>query len=81
MRGDALGGYSGAGALACEIAERIAAHGWHPPLVAVGGAADGGPAAVRALARILRTATAGATATAAAAAAAGGAATGPQRRA
>ncbi|WP_423835108.1 condensation domain-containing protein [Streptomyces manipurensis] len=57
-----LGGFSGAGSLACEVAERIAAHGWHPPLVAIGGtlttAPRGGPDPVRALARTLQTAAA-----------------------
>ncbi|MFK0013543.1 condensation domain-containing protein [Streptomyces sp. NPDC091027] len=57
-----LGGFSGAGSLACEVAERIAAHGWHPPLVAIGGtlttAQRGGPDPVRALARTLQTAVA-----------------------
>ncbi|MFJ8888477.1 condensation domain-containing protein [Streptomyces sp. NPDC102402] len=32
-----LGGYSGAGALAYGVAQRVAAHGWAPPLVAIGG--------------------------------------------
>ncbi|MFJ9646089.1 condensation domain-containing protein [Streptomyces sp. NPDC101206] len=54
-----LGGFSGAGVLACEIAERIAAHGWYPPLVAVAGAADGRPESVSALNRALSSATAG----------------------
>ncbi|MFF0554298.1 condensation domain-containing protein [Streptomyces sp. NPDC004311] len=57
-----LGGFSGAGSLACEVAKRIAAHGWHPPLVAIGGtlttAPRGGPDPVRALARTLQTAAA-----------------------
>ncbi|MFJ3633241.1 condensation domain-containing protein [Streptomyces sp. NPDC090112] len=58
-----LGGFSGAGSLACEVAERIAAHGWHPPLVAIGGTLTtaprgGGPDPVRALARTLQTAAA-----------------------
>ncbi|ARE72622.1 hypothetical protein B6R96_00520 [Streptomyces sp. Sge12] len=64
-----LGGFSGAGSLACAVAERIASHGWHPPLVAIGGAltapttdgdGDDGPDPdpVRALARTLETAAA-----------------------
>ncbi|MEU6311881.1 condensation domain-containing protein [Streptomyces sp. NPDC047014] len=56
-----LGGFSGAGSLACEVAERIAAHGWYPPRVAIAGtltAPRGGPDPVRALARTLRTAAA-----------------------
>ncbi|MFJ3830248.1 condensation domain-containing protein [Streptomyces sp. NPDC090046] len=61
-----LGGFSGAGSLACEVAERIASHGWHPPLVAIGGAltTQGDPDPVRALARTLETAAAAATTTA-----------------
>ncbi|WP_405435157.1 condensation domain-containing protein [Streptomyces avidinii] len=65
-----LAGFSGAGSLACAVAERIASHGWHPPLVAIGGAlttqGEGGPGPdpVRALARTLETATAAATTTA-----------------
>ncbi|MFC9297080.1 condensation domain-containing protein [Streptomyces sp. NPDC057011] len=63
-----LGGFSGAGSLACEVAERIASHGWHPPLVAIGGtlttAGEDGPDPVRALARTLETAAAAAAATA-----------------
>ncbi|MFJ3927809.1 condensation domain-containing protein [Streptomyces sp. NPDC090022] len=55
-----LGGFSGAGTLAFEVAERIAAHGWHPPFVAIGGTADGGSDSVRALARTLETAAAAA---------------------
>ncbi|MFD8416639.1 condensation domain-containing protein [Streptomyces sp. NPDC059650] len=53
-----LGGFSGAGALACEIAERIAAHGWYPPLVVIAGTADGGPDSARSLTRALTTAAA-----------------------
>ncbi|MFG2978420.1 condensation domain-containing protein [Streptomyces sp. NPDC048331] len=53
-----LGGFSGAGALACEIAERIAAHGWYPPFVAVAGSADGRTDSARALSRALTSATA-----------------------
>ncbi|MFJ7593255.1 condensation domain-containing protein [Streptomyces sp. NPDC097617] len=63
-----LGGFSGAGTLACAIAERIASHGWHPPLVAIGGALttedDPDPDPVRALARTLQTAAAAAATTA-----------------
>ncbi|MFJ7166426.1 condensation domain-containing protein [Streptomyces globosus] len=44
-----LGGYSGAGQLAYEVARRIGAHGWRPPPVAVAASARG-------LARTLRTA-------------------------
>ncbi|MFE0775952.1 hypothetical protein ACFW3E_23160, partial [Streptomyces sp. NPDC058861] len=47
-----LGGYSGAGALAYGVAQRIAAHGWAPPLVAIGGAPGAAPAA-RDLAAVL----------------------------
>ncbi len=50
--------FSGAGALACEIADRIAAHGWYPPFVVIAGAADGGPDSARALIRALTSATA-----------------------
>ncbi|MET9887106.1 condensation domain-containing protein [Streptomyces sp. NPDC006430] len=53
-----LAGFSGAGSLACEIADRIAAHGWYPPLVAIAGAADGGRNSARALSRALTCATA-----------------------
>ncbi|MFD3937655.1 condensation domain-containing protein [Streptomyces sp. NPDC058611] len=56
-----LGGFTGAGSLACEVAERIASHGWHPPLVVIGAATPatpGGPDPVRALARTLETAAA-----------------------
>ncbi|WP_327364758.1 condensation domain-containing protein [Streptomyces sp. NBC_01296] len=53
-----LGGFSGAGALACEIAERIAAHGWYPPLVAVAGSPDGRPDSADSLTRALTSATA-----------------------
>ncbi|WP_328930720.1 condensation domain-containing protein (plasmid) [Streptomyces sp. NBC_00190] len=48
-----LGGASGAGDAAWRAAERIAAHGWQPPLVAVAGAADGGTGLLRSLARAL----------------------------
>ncbi|OEJ22407.1 condensation domain-containing protein [Streptomyces subrutilus] len=50
--------FSGAGALACEIADRIAAHGWYPPFVVIAGTADGGPDSARALTRALTSATA-----------------------
>ncbi|MER5870624.1 condensation domain-containing protein [Streptomyces sp. NPDC002044] len=56
-----LGGFTGAGTLACEVAERIASHGWHPPLVVIGAATPataGGPDPVRALALTLETAAA-----------------------
>ncbi|UUU45000.1 condensation domain-containing protein [Streptomyces sp. NBC_00162] len=53
-----LGCFSGAGTLACEIADRIAAHGWYPPLVVIAGAADGGPDSARALTGALNSATA-----------------------
>ncbi|MEU9147943.1 condensation domain-containing protein [Streptomyces sp. NPDC048349] len=53
-----LGCFSGAGTLACEIADRIAAHGWYPPFVVIAGAADGGPDSVRALTSALASATA-----------------------
>ncbi|MER5934017.1 condensation domain-containing protein [Streptomyces sp. NPDC002054] len=48
-----LGCFSGAAALATEVAERIAAHGWPPPLVAVAGTADGSRGSARELARAL----------------------------
>ncbi|MFB7043192.1 MULTISPECIES: condensation domain-containing protein [unclassified Streptomyces] len=63
-----LGGYSGAGALAYGVAQRIAAHGWAPPLVAIGGAPGAAPDAARDLAAVLA-----ATAAHAAAGGAGGA--------
>jgi hypothetical protein len=47
-----LGGYSGAGATACELARRLTAHGARPPLVVIAGAGEDGPAA-RDLARAL----------------------------
>ncbi|MGW6983481.1 condensation domain-containing protein [Streptomyces sp. NPDC054932] len=59
-----LGGFSGAGSLACAVAERIASHGWHPPLIVIGGTLtttgdpDPDPDPVRALARTLETAAA-----------------------
>ncbi|OEJ36270.1 condensation domain-containing protein [Streptomyces agglomeratus] len=52
-----LGCFSGAGALAYEVADRIAAHGWPPPLVAVGGLADGKASSVHALLRTIGSAT------------------------
>lgn len=48
-----LGCFSGAAALAAEVADRIAAHGWPPPLVAVAGTADGSRGSARELARAL----------------------------
>ncbi|MFD7259933.1 condensation domain-containing protein [Streptomyces sp. NPDC059874] len=48
-----LGGFSGAGDAARQAAERVAAHGWRPPPVAIAGAADGGPRPLRTLARAL----------------------------
>ncbi|MEV6954751.1 condensation domain-containing protein [Streptomyces sp. NPDC051183] len=48
-----LGCFSGAAALAAEVAGRIAEQGWQPPLVAVAGTPDGGADAVRELARTL----------------------------
>ncbi|MFE0605466.1 condensation domain-containing protein [Streptomyces sp. NPDC058892] len=48
-----LGGFSGGGSVAYEVAQRIAAHGWQPPLVAIAGTADGSSASVRDLARTL----------------------------
>ncbi|MFG2991700.1 condensation domain-containing protein [Streptomyces sp. NPDC048257] len=58
-----LGGFSGAGSLACAVAERIASHGWHPPRVAIGGTltTEGDPGPVRALAQALQTASAATT--------------------
>ncbi|MYT21463.1 peptide synthase condensation domain-containing protein, partial [Streptomyces sp. SID7760] len=52
-----LGCFSGGGAVAYEVAERIGAHGWRAPLVSIGGTADGGPASVRDLSRALWAAT------------------------
>ncbi|MCX2968746.1 MULTISPECIES: condensation domain-containing protein [Streptomyces] len=49
-----LGCHSGGGAVAYAAAQRVAAHGWRPPPVALGGAADGTDASARALARALR---------------------------
>ncbi|MFF3650752.1 condensation domain-containing protein [Streptomyces sp. NPDC002181] len=48
-----LGCFSGGGAVAYEVAERIGAHGWRAPLVSIGGTADGGPASARDLSRAL----------------------------
>ncbi|MFI6149236.1 condensation domain-containing protein [Streptomyces sp. NPDC051109] len=48
-----LGCFSGGGSVAYEVAQRIAAHGWLPPLVAIAGTADGSPESVRRLARTL----------------------------
>lgn len=50
-----LGGYSGAGALACELARQVAAHDVPPPLVVIGGGPDD-PDGARHLARALRAA-------------------------
>ncbi|MER6074423.1 condensation domain-containing protein [Streptomyces sp. NPDC001852] len=52
-----LGGYSGAGALACELARRVTGPGVRPPLVVVGGTCDG-PDGPRGLARALQEASA-----------------------
>ncbi|RPF24803.1 condensation domain-containing protein [Streptomyces sp. TLI_185] len=52
-----LGGYSGAGALACELARQVTAPGMRPPLVVVGGAGDD-PDGPRSLARALQRASA-----------------------
>ncbi|MFD7833906.1 condensation domain-containing protein [Streptomyces sp. NPDC059761] len=48
-----LGCFSGGGAVAYEVAERIGAHGWRAPLVSIGGTADGGPASAQDLSRAL----------------------------
>ncbi|MFD7080893.1 condensation domain-containing protein [Streptomyces sp. NPDC059918] len=48
-----LGCFSGGGSVAYEVAQRVAAHGWLPPLVAIAGTADGSPESVRRLARTL----------------------------
>ncbi|MFI6149244.1 condensation domain-containing protein [Streptomyces sp. NPDC051109] len=48
-----LGCFSGGGAVAYEVAERIGAHGWRAPLVSIGGTADGGPASAQNLSRAL----------------------------
>ncbi|MET9735949.1 condensation domain-containing protein [Streptomyces sp. NPDC006458] len=52
-----LGGFSGAGALACDIARRIAADGGRPPRVVLAGAATDGAQRARDLSDALRTAT------------------------
>ncbi|WP_329391775.1 condensation domain-containing protein (plasmid) [Streptomyces sp. NBC_01351] len=54
-----LGGFSGAGGTARQAAERVAAHGWRPPPVAIAGAAEGGPGPLRTLARALTAAVRG----------------------
>jgi hypothetical protein len=54
-----LGGYSGVGALACELARQITGPGMRPPLVVVGGAC-GDPDGPRSLASALRQASASA---------------------
>ncbi|MEV0414667.1 condensation domain-containing protein [Streptomyces sp. NPDC050448] len=48
-----LGCFSGGGSVAYEVAQRIAAHGWLAPLVAIAGTADGSSASARDLARTL----------------------------
>ncbi|MFJ3203738.1 condensation domain-containing protein [Streptomyces sp. NPDC086989] len=48
-----LGCFSGGGAVAYEVAERIGAQGWRAPLVSIGGSADGSRASARDLARAL----------------------------
>ncbi|MFD3518553.1 condensation domain-containing protein [Streptomyces sp. NPDC058657] len=48
-----LGGFSGAGDTARQAAARVAAHGWPPPPVAIGGSPEGGDAPLRVLARAL----------------------------
>ncbi|MGW3176829.1 condensation domain-containing protein [Streptomyces sp. NPDC001153] len=52
-----LGGYSGAGALACELARHVTGPGVRPPLVVVGGTCDD-PDGPRGLARALQEASA-----------------------
>jgi hypothetical protein len=52
-----LGGFSGAGALACDIARRIAANGGRPPRIVLAGAAADDWGRARDLAAALRTAT------------------------
>ncbi|MEU2930639.1 condensation domain-containing protein [Streptomyces sp. NPDC007251] len=52
-----LGGYSGSGALACELARHVTEPGTRPPLVVVGGAGDD-PDGPRGLARALQRASA-----------------------
>ncbi|WP_327167176.1 condensation domain-containing protein [Streptomyces subrutilus] len=56
-----LAGFTGAGDLACEVAERIAAHGWHPPRVAIAAAPATATGRAAALARTLTAAAARAT--------------------
>ncbi|MFE0702182.1 condensation domain-containing protein [Streptomyces sp. NPDC058872] len=53
-----LAGLPASVALAREVADRIAAHGWRPPLIVIGGDAPSCPASVQALARTLKTAVA-----------------------
>ncbi|KOU20025.1 hypothetical protein ADK52_27655 [Streptomyces sp. WM6372] len=48
-----LGCFSGGGAVAYEVAERIGAHGWRAPLVSIGGTADGSRASAQDLSRAL----------------------------
>ncbi|MFF0745803.1 condensation domain-containing protein [Streptomyces sp. NPDC004111] len=48
-----LGGFSGAGDGARRAAARVAAHGWYPPPVAIGGSPEGGAEPLRVLARVL----------------------------
>ncbi|WP_328765489.1 condensation domain-containing protein [Streptomyces sp. NBC_00272] len=52
-----LGCFSGGGAVAYEVAERIGAHGWRAPLVSIGGTTDSTPTSARDLARALSAAT------------------------
>ncbi|MCT9011763.1 peptide synthase condensation domain-containing protein, partial [Streptomyces rhizosphaerihabitans] len=54
-----LGGYSGAGALACELARQVTGFGVRPPLVVIGGACDD-PQGPRTLVGALRRASASA---------------------
>jgi hypothetical protein len=48
-----LGGFCGAGDLARQAAARVAAHGWYPPPVAIGGSPEGGAEPLRVLVRAL----------------------------
>ena len=48
-----LGGFAGAGDTARQAAARVAAHGWYPPPVAIGGSPEGGAEPLRVLARAL----------------------------
>jgi hypothetical protein len=48
-----LGAFSGGGAVAYDVAQRIGAHGWRAPFAAIGGTADGTRASTRALVRAL----------------------------